>query len=86
MTATLDAVTARKRKDKPEPSAEQMLAEELVARARRLGAPTTYALTEGRAAEAAPGTLSAEQLSELAQGREDAFERSGDAMKAGIRH
>jgi hypothetical protein len=33
MTATLDSVAARK-KDKPEPTAEQKLAEELVARAR----------------------------------------------------
>ena len=33
MTATLDAVTSKK-KDRPEPTAEQQLAEELVARAR----------------------------------------------------
>jgi len=36
MTATLDGV-ASKRKDKPEPSAEQKLGEELVARARERG-------------------------------------------------
>jgi hypothetical protein len=36
MTATLDGV-ANKRKDKPEPTAEQKLAEELVARAREQG-------------------------------------------------
>jgi putative transposase len=36
MTATLDAVAARK-KGKPEPTAEQKLAEELVARVRELG-------------------------------------------------
>src|SRR5262249_58753469 len=34
MTATLDDVAAKKRKDKPEPTAEQKLAEDLVARAR----------------------------------------------------
>jgi Transposase, Mutator family len=39
MTATLDAVT--KKKDKPEPSAEQKLAEELVARAREQGVSLT---------------------------------------------
>jgi hypothetical protein len=38
MTATLDGV-ANKRKDKPEPTAEQKLAEELVARAREQAAP-----------------------------------------------
>jgi putative transposase len=36
MTATLDAVAARK-KGKPEPTAEQKLAEELVARVREQG-------------------------------------------------
>jgi Transposase, Mutator family len=41
MTATLDAVTTRKRKDKPEPPAEQKLAEELVARAREQGVSLT---------------------------------------------
>jgi transposase-like protein len=40
MTATLDAVTNRK-KDKPEPSAEQQLAQELVARARAQGVSLT---------------------------------------------
>src|SRR5215472_15070081 len=40
MTATLDAVT-NKRKDKPEPSAEQKVAEELVARAREQGVALT---------------------------------------------
>ncbi|HEX8870946.1 MAG TPA: IS256 family transposase [Lentzea sp.] len=40
MTATLDAVAARK-KDKPEPTAEQQLAEELVARAREQGVSLT---------------------------------------------
>jgi len=40
MTATLDAV-ATKKKDKPEPSAEQKLAEELVARAREQGVALT---------------------------------------------
>jgi putative transposase len=40
MTATLDAV-ANKRKDKPEPTAEQKLAEELVARAREQGVSLT---------------------------------------------
>jgi len=40
MTATLDAVT-NKRKDKPEPTAEQKLAEELVARAREQGVSLT---------------------------------------------
>jgi len=37
------------------------------------------ALTEGRVAQSAPGTLSAEQLSELAQGhhREHVTERTG---------
>src|SRR6478672_7095925 len=40
MTATLDAVAARK-KDKPEPTAEQKLAEELVARAREQGVSLT---------------------------------------------
>src|SRR5690242_11310665 len=39
MTATLDAVT--KRKARPEPSAEQKLAEELVARAREQGVSLT---------------------------------------------
>ena len=39
MTATLDTVTARK--DKPEPTAEQKLAEELVARAREQGVSLT---------------------------------------------
>jgi hypothetical protein len=39
MTATLDAVT--RKKDKPEPSAEQKLAEELVARAREQGVALT---------------------------------------------
>jgi transposase-like protein len=39
MTATLDAVT--RKKDKPEPSAEQKLAEELVARAREQGVSLT---------------------------------------------
>jgi hypothetical protein len=38
MTATLDGVTTRK-KDMPEHSAEQMLAEELVARASTSGTP-----------------------------------------------
>ncbi len=41
MTATLDAVAARKKKDKPEPTAEQQLAEELVARAREQGVSLT---------------------------------------------
>src|SRR5215472_12161018 len=41
MTATLDDVAARKRKDKPEPTAEQKLAEELVARAREQGVSLT---------------------------------------------
>jgi transposase-like protein len=41
MTATLDGVAARKRKDKPEPTAEQKLAEELVARAREQGVSLT---------------------------------------------
>jgi transposase-like protein len=41
MTATLDDVAARKRKDKPEPTAEQKLAEELVARARAQGVSLT---------------------------------------------
>src|ERR1700751_5099792 len=40
MTATLDAVATRK-KDKPEPTAEQKLAEELVARAREEGVSLT---------------------------------------------
>jgi putative transposase len=40
MTATLDAVANRK-KDKPEPTAEQKLAEELVARAREQGVSLT---------------------------------------------
>jgi hypothetical protein len=40
MTATLDGVTS-KRKDKPEPTAEQKLAEELVARAREQGVALT---------------------------------------------
>src|SRR6201987_1005874 len=40
MTATLDAVATRK-KDKPEPTAEQKLAEELVARAREQGVSMT---------------------------------------------
>ena len=40
MTATLDSVAARK-KDKPEPTAEQKLAEELVARARERGVSLT---------------------------------------------
>ena len=40
MTATLDSVAARK-KDKPEPTAEQKLAEELVARAREQGVALT---------------------------------------------
>ena len=40
MTATLDAVTSRK-KDGPEPRAEQQLAEELVARAREQGVSLT---------------------------------------------
>jgi putative transposase len=40
MTATLDTVAARK-KDKPEPTAEQKLAEELVARAREQGVSLT---------------------------------------------
>ena len=40
MTATLDGVT-NKRKDKPEPTAEQKLAEELVARAREQGVSLT---------------------------------------------
>jgi putative transposase len=40
MTATLDSVAARK-KDKPEPAAEQKLAEELVARAREQGVALT---------------------------------------------
>jgi len=41
MTATLDAVATRKRKDRPEPTAEQKLAEELVARAREQGVSLT---------------------------------------------
>jgi len=41
MTATLDDVATRKRKDKPEPTAEQKLAEELVARAREQGVSLT---------------------------------------------
>ena len=40
MTATLDTVAARK-KDKPEPAAEQKLAGELVARAREQGVSLT---------------------------------------------
>jgi transposase-like protein len=40
MTATLDAV-ANKKKDRPEPAAEQKLAEELVARAREQGVSLT---------------------------------------------
>ena len=40
MTATLDSVAAKK-KDKPEPTAEQKLAEELVARAREQGLSLT---------------------------------------------
>jgi putative transposase len=40
MTATLDAMAASK-KDKPEPTAEQKLAEELVARAREQGVSLT---------------------------------------------
>jgi putative transposase len=40
MTATLDAMAASK-KDKPEPAAEQKLAEELVARAREQGVSLT---------------------------------------------
>jgi putative transposase len=40
MTATLDGVTSKK-KDKPEPAAEQKLAEELVARAREQGVSLT---------------------------------------------
>src|ERR1700745_2470113 len=40
MPATLDDVAARK-KDKPEPTAEQQLAEELVARAREQGVSLT---------------------------------------------
>jgi hypothetical protein len=40
MTATLDAVTSKK-KDRPEPTAEQQLAEELVARAREQGVSLT---------------------------------------------
>ena len=40
MTATLDGVT-NKRKDKPEPTAEQKVAEELVARAREQGLSLT---------------------------------------------
>ena len=40
MTATLDTVAASK-KDKPEPTAEQKLAEELVARAREQGVSLT---------------------------------------------
>jgi len=39
MTATLDGVT--RKKDRPEPSAEQKLAEELVARAREQGVSLT---------------------------------------------
>jgi putative transposase len=39
MTATLDGVT--RKKDKPEPTAEQKLAEELVARAREQGLSLT---------------------------------------------
>jgi hypothetical protein len=49
MTATLDAVTTRRRKDGPEPSAEQKVAEELVAPAREQGA----SLTGRKAAQAA---------------------------------
>ena len=41
MTATLDGVAARKRKDRAEPTAEQKLAEELVARARDQGVSLT---------------------------------------------
>src|SRR6201982_2535222 len=41
MTATLDGLAARKRKDRPEPTAEQKLAEELVARAREQGVSLT---------------------------------------------
>jgi hypothetical protein len=41
MTVTLDGVAARKRKDRPEPTAEQKLAEELVARAREQGVSLT---------------------------------------------
>src|SRR5215471_4971285 len=41
MTATLENVTDRKRKDKPEPTAELKLAEELVARAREQGLSLT---------------------------------------------
>jgi len=40
MTATLDAVTSKK-KDRPQPSAEQQLAQELVARAREQGVSLT---------------------------------------------
>ena len=40
MTATLDAVTSRK-KGKPEPFAEQKLAQKLVARAREQGVSLT---------------------------------------------
>src|ERR1700745_2788786 len=41
MTATLDGLAARKRKDRPEPTAEQKLAEELVARPREQGVSLT---------------------------------------------
>src|SRR5215469_6007071 len=41
MTATLDDVAARKRKDKPEPTTEQKVAEELVRRAREQGLSLT---------------------------------------------
>src|ERR1700745_1215622 len=41
MTATLDGLAARKRKNRPEPAAEQKLAEELVARARDQGVSLT---------------------------------------------
>ena len=40
MTATLDGVTSKK-KDKPEPTAEQKLAEDMVARAREQGVSLT---------------------------------------------
>jgi putative transposase len=41
MTATLDDVATRKRKDKPEPTAEEKVAEELVRRARERGLSLT---------------------------------------------
>jgi putative transposase len=41
MTATLDDVATRKRKDKPEPTAEEKVAEELVRRAREQGLSLT---------------------------------------------